>query len=1083
MLFFMAANWLLGRVLTAQAAFLAAYPPALLLHYLLNKRWTFADPEPTDGRKVADYLHAVVATFLIQWPVFTVGQFVAGWPPWLAAGAANLAQMVASFLLLQWRVFRPGASGPPRGARAAWARLAGLLAVVAVSVVLVWTVLGKWEFPRLGEPQSDYYNRLLRGFERGSLALDLPVPARLAELAVPWDPTQRPPDLLVPPDVSYAHGRFYLYFGAVPVVTLLAPFKLLTGQELPFPYALAAFVLGAFWILAGLWQRLLRNHVPEAGWPAHVVGTLVLGLCGGLWVLARRANFWELPIAAGQCFLAALLACAYAALRSERPGRWVAAAGLCLGLAVGCRPTLVVAGAGLAVLVLVLAYRRNGSDVRPGGFRRAVELAAWGGVPLMACLAVLFAYNHARFGSPFEFGLNYQLTSVYEAKAQHFSLTYIAFNLRAYFWQWPDWQPYFPFLLPPELPPSPPRYYSAEYVYGLLWTCPLLAFVLAAAHRAWRDRAWRATPVAQLVAVAAALGLATAGILLCFNTAVSRYTADFLPWWLLVALVAAVTGVPAPGAAARRRAWFGGFLAAAAFSVFTAFLASSSLHGMLQVRNPAAFAALSRAFNTPVAWAERVAGATTGPVEMDVYFSIRPGSGREPLLVVGDRVPSSALFLVEHLEGDAVRFSYESSRQDRIESPIVSLPRGRVHRIRLECGALYPPAEHPAMDGRSPREVSGLKEWVRVVVNGRVVIDRPALAPEISPYLVRAGEDRRSGRDHTFSGVVDGLRRAGWPPALGPSAGSGDLGFDVTLTSTVRARTGASGAEPASSPPHPLVLTGVRGASELLAIREGRDEFRLLYERWGAGAVESPPLPLPSGRRLDLRVRVPSLLDLPPDSPIAVLRSGVAVWESGRPVWWMRSIDPMPGTEARVARNDIGSTAAAAEFGGRVADWRRQPAPAWRAGPFPALVVTLGGRGVGTEPLVAVGTAGAANTLAIDWSRPGQARLLYDHWGFAAAQGPVFPWPEGTAHRVTVRMPGFAEPDPTPGPAPAPGRLEVRVDDVVVWDTEVPYYRWAGAQVVVGENRAGSSVAAPIITSVVLDVEQLGGPVRSGSPP
>jgi putative flippase GtrA len=109
---FMALNWLLGRSMGEQAAFLCAYPPALLLHFLLNKIWTFENRERVSGRQVRDYVFMVGLTFVIQWGVFTALRAWTVWPAWGAAGLANVAQMTVSFVLMQARVF---AIRSPRG--------------------------------------------------------------------------------------------------------------------------------------------------------------------------------------------------------------------------------------------------------------------------------------------------------------------------------------------------------------------------------------------------------------------------------------------------------------------------------------------------------------------------------------------------------------------------------------------------------------------------------------------------------------------------------------------------------------------------------------------------------------------------------------------------------------------------------------------------------------------------------------------------------------------------------------------------------------------------------------------------------
>ena len=102
---FMTLNWLLGRLMGEQAAFLCAYPPALLLHFLLNKLWTFENREKVSGRQVREYFFMVGLTFAIQWGVFTAVRTWTPWPAWAAAGLANVAQMAVSFLIMQARVF------------------------------------------------------------------------------------------------------------------------------------------------------------------------------------------------------------------------------------------------------------------------------------------------------------------------------------------------------------------------------------------------------------------------------------------------------------------------------------------------------------------------------------------------------------------------------------------------------------------------------------------------------------------------------------------------------------------------------------------------------------------------------------------------------------------------------------------------------------------------------------------------------------------------------------------------------------------------------------------------------------------
>src|SRR5215207_5098156 len=94
-----------------------------------------------------------------------------------------------------------------------------------------------------GDHEYDHYNLLSRGFLSGHLYLDAEPPAALREAANPYDPKSRGP-VEVLHDASYFRGKYYIYFGPAPVVTLFLPFTVLTGRDLPIPYGVFVFVVG-----------------------------------------------------------------------------------------------------------------------------------------------------------------------------------------------------------------------------------------------------------------------------------------------------------------------------------------------------------------------------------------------------------------------------------------------------------------------------------------------------------------------------------------------------------------------------------------------------------------------------------------------------------------------------------------------------------------------------------------------------------------------------------------------------------------------------------------------------------------------
>jgi putative flippase GtrA len=106
MVVFSGLNWAFGLRLGKDLSFLLAYPPAVALHFWLNKTWTFGCARTDTARQFSEYAAMVLVTFAIQAAVFKLLTGFTAIPGWAAAAAANAAQMVVTFIAMQFRVFR-----------------------------------------------------------------------------------------------------------------------------------------------------------------------------------------------------------------------------------------------------------------------------------------------------------------------------------------------------------------------------------------------------------------------------------------------------------------------------------------------------------------------------------------------------------------------------------------------------------------------------------------------------------------------------------------------------------------------------------------------------------------------------------------------------------------------------------------------------------------------------------------------------------------------------------------------------------------------------------------------------------------
>jgi tetratricopeptide (TPR) repeat protein len=453
----------------------------------------------------------------------------------------------------------------------------GLVCALVVALFFVSAGLGGSEWGH-AEPGSLYYQSLARGFSAGQLSLKKEAPPGLARLSDPYDPAANAPYLYAPyqlNDLSYFQGRFYLYFGVTPALLLFWPWLLLTGQDLPHKYAAAAGCsvgfLAAAWLLRGLWRR----YFPDvAGWVA-VLGALALGLATSATVMLQRPGVSEVPIGCAYALVSLSLAAIWRALHAPgREGRWLAAASLAYGLALGARPSELPGAVILLVPVFALvALRRTGAS-QPTGSAGWRWLAA-AVIPIACCGAGLLLYNHLRFGDSLEFGQRYQLAAERQSTVRHFSLGYLGYNLRLYFFAPTSWSRFFPFIQGTVVPPLPPGHARPENVISVLPNLPLAALALLA-PLAWRQRSREeAGPLrAFLAAVGLLFALFLLPLLLYYWTS-NRYEVEFLPPLILLAM-AGIFGIER--ALADRGPWLGlaraGWIALLVFSIGFSLLAS-----------------------------------------------------------------------------------------------------------------------------------------------------------------------------------------------------------------------------------------------------------------------------------------------------------------------------------------------------------------------------------------------------------------------------------------------------------------------------------------------------------------------------
>jgi tetratricopeptide (TPR) repeat protein len=406
-----------------------------------------------------------------------------------------------------------------------------VLTIACVAVVGLYVYLarpGGSEWSMLN-PADAYYNLLVEGFREGHLSVKKEVPTGFAQLTDPYDPNANRPYRILPyalSDLSYYKGRFYLYFGVTPALLLFWPFLAVTGHYLLDRQVVTICCSVGFLTSVGLLYALWRRYFAQVNGAVVTACAVALGLATGVPTLLPQSDIYQVAISCGYMLVMLTLgALWYAMHEPKRKHRWLMAASLAYGLAVGARPSLLF-GAVILLVPVAQAWRER----RQVG---ALLTAATGPITLIGLGLLL--YNARRFDNPFEFGWHYVLSG--GPRRPLFDVRYLWFNFRVYFLALAGWSSRFPFVHQIAVPHLPAGYDSVGGSYGILTNIPVVWLALAV-PLAWRGRMGQAWSVLRwfVVAVVLLFGMCVLPLGL-YATATMRFEVDFLPALVLLTVI------------------------------------------------------------------------------------------------------------------------------------------------------------------------------------------------------------------------------------------------------------------------------------------------------------------------------------------------------------------------------------------------------------------------------------------------------------------------------------------------------------------------------------------------------------------
>ncbi len=367
------------------------------------------------------------------------------------------------------------------------------------------------------------YNSLARSFAKGQLELD-----------------QRGQE-----DYSLVNGKAYLYSGPVPALIRL-PVTLYRPEGIPTGFMIACFTTGTVIIFYFLMGILIEETHPRSDDFVRA-GFLLFMIFNGITLFINLVpSFHHEAISSGMFFL---ISSVYLLFKIQSQGFKASfhtafflgiSIVLCLGSRLSFAPSV-------AFLLLVTAIGIFRSTTEKSGNAPLVTAATVFGVVCLGAV-LLLAYNYARYGSPFETGMQYQASHVFGAyfrQGNYFRYDHIPYNLWSYFFRLPILSGDFPFIIFPvyiiksETLQYLPYYLinANELVISIFFLMPVLLFAFYPClmrfigHQVFQTTAYTVLMilvVLQTIPVSATVA------------ATARYYYDFFPILSLAAFLGAV---------------------------------------------------------------------------------------------------------------------------------------------------------------------------------------------------------------------------------------------------------------------------------------------------------------------------------------------------------------------------------------------------------------------------------------------------------------------------------------------------------------------------------------------------------------
>ncbi len=438
--------------------------------------------------------------------------------------------------------------------------------VVTLLVILSFLILG-WELSHANSacvesrwPHQQQYKELAVALTEGRVWLEEEPSAELLAAPNPYDTIYLQANQIhYMADYVLHEGKYYVYFGIVPELLLFLPYYKITGEDLG--NHLAVFALYAGFVLAvfGMYREAVKRWFPNSAFCMYLLVCALTLTFGNFMFLIARPDLYNIPDMGANLFTAAGIGLWLAGLNrgdAQDRYRWpfFALGSLCMALVAGCRPQMLLfsvlcfplfAGELRELWELCRMRRRirafhkkaawnvtacgehgQSESSKPdldGRFLRLFRDALAVTLPYLVVAAGIMYYNFLRFGSPFDFGATYSLTSN-DMTHRGFNLSRVLYGIYCFFFQPSRYEGVFPFLMRSEILTDYMGRMVSEFTFGGILASHTITWCLLFA---WQKRfGLKKKKIWTVMALSAAMAVIIGGFDANGAGILQRYTAD-----------------------------------------------------------------------------------------------------------------------------------------------------------------------------------------------------------------------------------------------------------------------------------------------------------------------------------------------------------------------------------------------------------------------------------------------------------------------------------------------------------------------------------------------------------------------------